>query len=236
VTPVEHPVVDTTEADAAEVLLAPDDVPQPDATPPWNYGAPGDVCIPHAHLDAQVLRLLPFVRWERADATTTTYRVTTDRIARAIRQGYSDTQLWTLLERQAGPLPAGWDDGFRSVTSRLHLHHQAIVMQNAECRMQNAGQMRNGECSMQHAACRTDRSLRERFPFPAAFSIAIAYQNCSFHAALPGLFSLASEPVLSTRYSWELDRVARAGFSRLPSSDTIRLDQPKIMEHAAWTM
>jgi hypothetical protein len=96
VTPVEHPVVDTTEADAAEVLLAPDDVPQPDATPPWNYGAPGDVCIPHAHLNAQVLRLLPFVRWERADATTTTYRVTTDRIARAIRQGYSDTQLWTM--------------------------------------------------------------------------------------------------------------------------------------------
>jgi hypothetical protein len=153
VTPVEHPVADTTEADAAEVLLAPDETPQPDATPPWNYGAPGDVCIPHAHLDdsdgkvragttnntnntnrcggrdvarnvsttktaftirvldAQVLRLLPFVRWERADATTTTYRVTTDRIARAIRQGYSDTQLWT---------------------------------------------MENGECSMQNAECRTD--------------------------------------------------------------------------------
>ena len=154
VTPVEHPVANTTEADAAEVLPAPDKAPQPDATPPpWSYGAPGDVCIPHAHLDAQVLRLLPFVRWERSDATAATYRVSTDRIARAIRQGYSDTQLWTLLERQAGPLPAGWDDGLRTVPSRLHLHHQAIVMQNAECRMQNAGQMRNAACCMQHAAC-----------------------------------------------------------------------------------
>lgn len=96
----------------------------------WTYGPPGNIIITHTSRPSDTLHLLPFVTWAAADATTTTYRITPQRITHAIRRGYSDTALRTLLEQHAGPLPPDWHDTLQAMppTGTLHLIHGTIVV------------------------------------------------------------------------------------------------------------
>jgi hypothetical protein len=104
----------------------------------WRYGALGDIEIPHAVLDAAVLRLLPYTRWYAADAETTTYRITPRRLAAAVRDGYSIDALATLLERQAGPLPQEWR-AWLTPAPAVQIVYGAVVMSDQADRARPRG-------------------------------------------------------------------------------------------------
>lgn len=74
----------------------------------WRYARPGEVVVPHAAADADVLRLLPFADWQAADDTATIYRITPATLGQAARAGWDASTVWALLERRAGPRPATW--------------------------------------------------------------------------------------------------------------------------------
>jgi hypothetical protein len=94
----------------------------------WRYGVPGEIVIPHAGVDADVVRLVLFARWHAADDATTTYRISGATIAQARGQGWSDTILWELLERRAGPIPAAWRAGLADPPAPVRIVHAALAI------------------------------------------------------------------------------------------------------------
>lgn len=94
----------------------------------WRYGDPGDLLLPHTALPAATLRLLPFADWWATDSTCSHYRVTPSTLARAARQGWSDTVFWQLLAHQAGPPPDVWRAGLAGTRSRMQIRLTGIVI------------------------------------------------------------------------------------------------------------
>ena len=108
----------------------------------WRYAACGEVVIPHAALDAAVLRLLPYARWMAADAQTTTYRIIPRRLALARRDGFGIDALAALLERQAGPLPQEWREWLAPAPS-VQIVYGAVVTSEDPAMLDRAAQARS---------------------------------------------------------------------------------------------
>lgn len=88
-------------------------VPDPAArlgppAPPWRYGPPGRLIVPHGRADAALLVLERYVTRESADATAASYAITQATLARAASAGWGEAALWALLTEQAGPPPPAW--------------------------------------------------------------------------------------------------------------------------------
>lgn len=107
----------------------------------WQYGAPGEIIVPHAASRA-ALRLLPYARWVGADAVGTTYQITPATLARAIRQGWGADKLWTLLAELAGPLPEGWSNGLQAM-QRVRLVRAEVLLVDVPALLQRVGRVQS---------------------------------------------------------------------------------------------
>lgn len=121
--------------------------PTPEQTPaptPWRYGVSGALMIPHAALDATMLRLLPFATWQAADAASSVYQITPQRLAQAHAHGAHPSQLWALLEQQAGPLPPAWRADLAPVgPAPIRIIHAAVAVADAPALLDRATQARS---------------------------------------------------------------------------------------------
>jgi hypothetical protein len=95
----------------------------------WTYPQPLVLRVPHGAVDRDMLRVLPFVRWQAADVEATTYAVTADAVAQAVTAGHAPEQLWAALAARAAAPPLGWRDGLPD-TSPLRLE-AALVLHGA---------------------------------------------------------------------------------------------------------
>jgi hypothetical protein len=94
-------------------------------------------------MTAAVLRLLPFAFWQSADATTTTYHITRATLTHAISNGWSDSQLWALLKRQAGPIPPAWRADLNHPPSTIRIDHSAVILADDPEVLDRAARVRN---------------------------------------------------------------------------------------------
>lgn len=76
------------------------------APSPWHSSAAGEVGVPHDAVDTDLLTLLPFLRWQAADATTTSYQLHGQRVAAATRHGHSSDSALRLLRKRLGATPS----------------------------------------------------------------------------------------------------------------------------------
>lgn len=114
-----------------------------DPAPPWRYGPPGTLLVPHTAPADATLRLLPFAAWAGAHATATTYQVTPARLARAVGAGWSMDALWTLLERHAGLAPAGWRAGLEAPAPQMRIVSAAVLLAEQPLQLARASRARS---------------------------------------------------------------------------------------------
>ncbi|HWQ14425.1 MAG TPA: WYL domain-containing protein [Roseiflexaceae bacterium] len=110
--------------------------------PRWRYGDLGELLIPHTALDDDALTLLRYARWQAADDTTTTYRLSRRSIAAAQRDGYSASALRVLLEGRAGSLPPAWDALLGTPVSAVRVIHTAVVLSDEPGVLERAARQR----------------------------------------------------------------------------------------------
>ena len=84
--------------------------------------------MPHTAADADLLRLLPFARWQLADASMTSYQITPATLAAATSRGQSAGPLWALLAHRAGQEPDGWRAGLDGPDATVRIVHTAVAL------------------------------------------------------------------------------------------------------------
>jgi hypothetical protein len=98
-----------------------------ETTEPWEFGIVGEVRVRQDGQDGAVLGLLPFARFAAADATATIYQINKRTLADATRAGHAVSALRSLLQRQAGPVPSGWDTLLGEAAPAVRVVHAAVV-------------------------------------------------------------------------------------------------------------
>jgi hypothetical protein len=110
---------------------------------PWRYGDRGELVVPHTSVDADLLRILPFARWQAADETAITLRFSREDLRRAVGKGWSDTTLWAVLEQRAGPPPSGWRERLASRPAGVRLVQAAVVVADQPAVLERASRARS---------------------------------------------------------------------------------------------
>jgi len=115
---------------AAAPLEPPDTPPTADERPRqlWHLLDPGLLVIAAADLDADVLALVSFARWESASDAGATYRIDMQTLARASAVGHARSTLRALIERRSGPLPTAWEALLAAPTPAVRIVHAAIAI------------------------------------------------------------------------------------------------------------
>jgi|GEM_PF-692142 len=111
--------------------------------PAWCYGALGEVQLPHEALDADVLRLLPYARWQATDTRSTIYRISARSLAAALRDGHAASVLAALLTRRAGALPPEWSALLEQPSARVRVLHTTVILSDEPTVLSRASQARS---------------------------------------------------------------------------------------------
>jgi hypothetical protein len=110
---------------------------------PWRYGEQGELVVPHTSVDADLLRILPFARWQAADETAITLRFSREDLLRAAGKGWSDAMLWAVLEQRAGPPPDGWRERLAIPLAGVRLVQAAVVVADPPAVLERASRARS---------------------------------------------------------------------------------------------
>lgn len=103
------------------------EVPLP-AAPPWRYGPPGELMIPHGSAEQALPDLARFAHRLGVDSTGTRFAIDARSIARAAQEGYTVVELRAVLERHAGPLPGAWRDLLAAEPAALRLFQATVLL------------------------------------------------------------------------------------------------------------
>jgi hypothetical protein len=139
-----HAAITIADADTATGATAHADADAASAPPlAWCYGTLGELQLPHAALDADVLGLLPYARWQATDATSTTYHINARSLAAALRDGQAASVLAALLTRRAGALPADWSALLEQPRATVRVLHTTVVLSDEPTVLAHASQARS---------------------------------------------------------------------------------------------